>query len=78
MDDDLIIKRPEYEARNALYVMNLSKLDNRLDNVEKKIDLVDEKVNQLNASWWKFVAITCINFILGGGVVGLVEFLIKR
>lgn len=76
--DDLTIKRPEYEARNTLFIMNQNRLETKLDNLETKVDLLDNKINTLNTSMWKFVAITCLNFLLGGGALALAEFLIKR
>lgn len=78
MADDDSIKRPEYEARNTLFIMNQNKLETRLDNLDTKVDNLNTKVDNLNASIWKFIAVTCINFILGGGAFGLIEFLVNR
>lgn len=77
-DDDLNIKRPEYEARNTLFIMNQNRLETRLDNLDTKVDNLSNKVDGINASIWKFIAITCINFLLGGGALALVEFLVTK
>jgi hypothetical protein len=71
MTENTFITRPEYEARNAITNTDVAR-------IEVKVDSLNSKVDSLRADSWKFVAVTCINFILGGSLVGVIQFLLAR
>lgn len=81
MPDDAIL-RQEYEARSAMISNDINKLETKIDNlnnkVETRFETLNNKVDSISTGWWKFVAITSINFILGGGLVATIEFFVNR
>lgn len=81
MPDDFIT-RTEFEAR-----LNEIRTDNR--GLEAKIDTqstlmytlntqLNTKIDSIKIDTWKVIGISAVNFIVGGGLFALVEFLVLR
>lgn len=84
------ITRSEYEARHAELRTELIRLNTEHDShfqwvvtenekmrkdVQAKFDVLSAKVDAAGASLWKIVAIAILNFMLGGGLIALLNYL---
>lgn len=71
---DTPITRAEYEARNALIEQRLFNLENGVDTSIKElrtqVDQVKDLIQKTKVSVWQFIAITAINFLFDGGLLG--------
>ena len=84
------ITRSEYEARHAELRTELIRLNTEHDShfkwvvaenekmrndVQTKFEILSGKVDAAGASLWKIVAIAILNFMLGGGLIALLNYL---
>lgn len=84
------ITRSEFEARHSELRTELIRLSTENDahfnwvvnenekirkDVQIKFDSLVEKIDSARVSTWKAVALSSVNFILGGGLVGLLTYL---
>lgn len=73
------ITRPEYEARQSEMRAELIRLateNNELRrDVQAKFDVLSAKMDTTSLGVWKMVAASVVNFMLGGGLVALLNYL---
>ena len=84
------ITRSEYEARHSELRTELIRLNTEHDShfkwvvsenekmrndVQTKFEILTSKIDAARVSAWKLVAISAINFMLGGGLIALLNYL---
>lgn len=82
MPDNDPILRIEYEARNAQTMAEIGRLNAKFDTLTSKFDALTINVNtqmgNIRTGAWKYIATSLMSFLLGGGALGLIEFLLLR
>lgn len=82
MADNEFITRLEYEARNAQAQAEIGKLDAKIDTLSSKIETLTVSMNSqmgnIKTGAWKYIATSLLSFMTGGGVLGLIEFLLSK
>ena len=84
------ITRSEYEARHSELRTELIRLSSENDthfkwvvaenekirqDVQAKFDILVAKINSATVGAWKLVAVSMVNFMLGGGIIALLNYL---
>lgn len=64
------IKRFEYEARHLEIQRQMTDLKVDIANMDTKFDKLAAEITKARVSAWQFIAVTSINFILSGGLIG--------
>lgn len=76
------ILRLEYEARNAQTQAEIGRLSAKFDTLSSKFDTLTISMNtqmsNIKTGAWKYIATSLMSFLLGGGALGLIEFLLLR
>lgn len=77
--DTEYITRPEYEARQAEMKSELVRIsmDASADrkDVQAKFDILSNKIDGAKVSAWKLIAVSTVNFMIGGGLVAFLNYL---
>lgn len=73
------ITRPEYEARQAEIRTDLARLASEAaadrKDIQTELKILSNKIDGAKVSAWKLVAISTINFMLGGGCIAFLNYL---
>jgi hypothetical protein len=80
------VTRAEYEQFTRLYEVRHSELRLEIKELETglktdmssmnvKLDTLSGQMARQGANAWKLVAVSLINFMVGGGVIGLLSYL---
>ena len=84
------ITRSEYEARHAELRTEVIRLGTEHDNhfkwvvdenekmrkdVQAKFDILSAKIDSASVGMWKLVAASILNFMLGGGLIALLNYI---
>ncbi len=76
---DEYITRPEYEARQSEMKSEIVRIgmDASADrkDVQSKFDILSAKIDSARVSAWKLVAVSTVNFMIGGGLVAFLNYL---
>lgn len=76
------ITRFEYEARNAQTQAEIGRLSAKFDTLSSKFDALTISMNtqmgSIKTSAWKYIATSLMSFLMGGGALGLIEFLLTK
>lgn len=72
------ITRAEYEARHAelkIEFLNLSSdVKSNQKEIQAKLEVLSEKLDTARVSSWKLIAVSALNFIMGGGLVAVLSY----
>lgn len=73
------ITRSEYEARHAELKAEFLNLSSDVKTNQKetlaKLEILSNKLDSARASNWKLIAMSAINFMVGGGLVAFLSYL---
>jgi hypothetical protein len=78
------ITRSEYEARHSELRTEMLRLNSttdairsdiqaRFDVMATKLEKMDDKIDNSRVAVWKMLAVSVVNFVLGGGVVAFIQ-----
>lgn len=63
--------RTDIQSRFDILTAKIEKLD---DNQTAKLEKMDDKIDSGRVAAWKLVALSAVNFLLGGGVVSFLQY----
>lgn len=70
------IARNEYEARHTEMRAEVARIMTRIDLLSDKMDRVNERLASSRTAGWKLLAISLINFLVGGVLTSVTIYIL--